>query len=162
MEVWNAYIFLISVFLSLFLSLFHIPCSLLVFSVVYVHVLVVVGWCLDWFCLGRCCSLSPLWPPALILASVSSIWAKFSNGDCNRDRPGERRRWVPPFAAWAACFSKASQLHLPASCSTIASSFLMSDVSHCDCNRLTLLFHMSCVLLMDWACNVKRKGLVLC
>lgn len=34
---------------------------------------------------------------ALILGFVCSIWAKFSNGDYNRGRPGERRRWVLPF-----------------------------------------------------------------
>lgn len=44
---------------------------------------------------------------ALILGFVCSIWAKFSNGDNYRGRPGERRRWVLPFLPeWAACFSK--------------------------------------------------------
>ncbi len=100
-----------SLSLSLFLSLFFIFHALCWFSLLYMYmcpVLVVVGWCLDWFCLGRCCSLSPLWPPALILASVSSIWAKFSNGDCNRDRPGERRRWVPPLCC-VSCMLLQSQ-----------------------------------------------------
>ena len=72
----------------------------------YKHVsFFVVGWCLDWFCLGRCPSLY-LFPLQLILGFVSSIWAKFSNGHNNRGRPGEWRRWVPPLTAWAACFSK--------------------------------------------------------
>ncbi len=100
-----------SLSLSLSLSLFFIFHALCWFSLLYMYmcpVLVVVGWCLDWFCLGRCCSLSPLWPPALILASVSSIWAKFSNGDCNRDRPGERRRWVPPLCC-VSCMLLQSQ-----------------------------------------------------
>lgn len=50
-----------------------------------------------WAGVALCPSFTPLF--SLIMASVSSIWAKFSNGDYNRGRPGERRRWVPPFAA---------------------------------------------------------------
>ena len=87
--------------------------------------LVFVGWCLDWFCLGRCHSLS-FFSAALILGFVSSIWAKFSNGDYNRGRPGERRRWVPPFAARAACFSKPVDYisqHPPPLCAIASSSF---------------------------------------
>lgn len=50
---------------------------------------------------------------ALILGFVCSIWAKFSNGDNYRGRPGERRRWVLPFY-WVSCMLlQASQLHLP-------------------------------------------------
>ena len=44
--------------------------------------------------------VSPLYVPlsvALILGFVCSIWAKFSNGDNNRGRPREWRRWVLPF-----------------------------------------------------------------
>lgn len=55
---------------------------------------------------------------ALILGFVSSIWTKFSNGDNYRGRPGERRRWVPPFKNCVGCmFLLASQLRLPASSS---------------------------------------------
>lgn len=51
---------------------------------------------------------------ALILGFVCSIWAKFSNGDNNRGRPGERRRWVLPFKRVSCMLLQASQLHLPA------------------------------------------------
>lgn len=51
---------------------------------------------------------------ALILASVCSIWPKFSNGDNNRGRPGERRRWVLPVDRVSCMLLQASQLHLPA------------------------------------------------
>lgn len=51
---------------------------------------------------------------ALILGSVCSIWAKFSNGDNNRGRPGERRRWVLPVYRVSCMLLQASQLHLPA------------------------------------------------
>lgn len=51
---------------------------------------------------------------ALILASVCSIWPKFSNGDINRGRPGERRRWVLPVDRVSCMLLQASQLHLPA------------------------------------------------
>lgn len=52
---------------------------------------------------------------ALILGFVCSIWAKFSNGDNYRGRPGERRRWVLPFNRVSCMLLQASQLHLPAS-----------------------------------------------
>lgn len=52
--------------------------------------------------------------PALILGSVCSIWAKFSNGDNYRGRPGERRRWVLPVCPVSCMLLQASQLHLPA------------------------------------------------
>lgn len=51
---------------------------------------------------------------ALILGSVCSIWAKFSNGDNYRGRPGERRRWVLPVFRVSCMLLQASQLHLPA------------------------------------------------
>lgn len=51
---------------------------------------------------------------ALILGSVCSIWAKFSNGDNYRGRPGERRRWVLPVYRVSCMLLQASQLHLPA------------------------------------------------
>lgn len=51
---------------------------------------------------------------ALILGFVCSIWAKFSNGDNYRGRPGERRRWVLPFYRVSCMLLQASQLHLPA------------------------------------------------
>lgn len=73
-----------------------------------------VGWCSDWLCLGRCTSLCPF-STALILGFVCSIWAKFSNGDNNRVRPGERRRWVLAFYSASCMLLQASQLHLPAS-----------------------------------------------
>lgn len=72
----------------------------------------VLGWCSDWLCLGRCPSLSIF--PALILGFVCSIWAKFSNGDNYRGRPGERRRWVLPVYRVSCMLLQASQLHLPA------------------------------------------------
>lgn len=52
---------------------------------------------------------------ALILGFVCSIWAKFSNGDNYRGRPGERWRWVLPFDRVSCMLLQASQLHLPAS-----------------------------------------------
>lgn len=52
---------------------------------------------------------------ALILGFVCSIWAKFSNGDNYRGRPGERRRWVLPVYRVSCMLLQASQLHLPAS-----------------------------------------------
>lgn len=79
-----------------------------------VHVCCVMGWCSDWLCLGRCPSLCPPFA-ALILGFVCSIWAKFSNGDNYRGRPGERRRWVLPFYRVSCMLLQASQLHLPAS-----------------------------------------------
>lgn len=51
---------------------------------------------------------------ALILGFVCSIWAKFSNGDNYRGRPGERRRWVLPFLL--------SELHASPSQSTTSPS----------------------------------------
>lgn len=51
---------------------------------------------------------------ALILGSVCSIWAKFSNGDNYRGRPGERRRWVLPVYRVSCMLLQTSQLHLPA------------------------------------------------
>lgn len=51
----------------------------------------------------------------LILVFVCSIWAKFSNGDNNRGRPGERRRWVLLFSRVSCMLLQASQLHLPSS-----------------------------------------------
>lgn len=51
---------------------------------------------------------------ALILGFVCSIWAKFSNGDNYRGRPGERRRWVLPFLS--------SELHASPSQSTTSPS----------------------------------------
>lgn len=50
---------------------------------------------------------------ALILPSVCSIWPKFSNGDNNRGRPGERRRWVLPVDRVSCMLLQASPLHLP-------------------------------------------------
>lgn len=50
---------------------------------------------------------------ALILGSVCSIWAKFSNGDNYRGRLGERRRWVLPVYRVSCMLLQASQLHLP-------------------------------------------------
>lgn len=91
-------------FFSVFLFDFETPC--------WVCLHCVLGWCSDWLCLGRCPSLSIL--PALILGFVCSIWAKFSNGDNYRGRPGERRRWVLPVYRVSCMLLQASQLHLPA------------------------------------------------
>lgn len=55
---------------------------------------------------------------ALILGFVCSIWAKFSNGDNYRGRPGERRRWVLPFLL--------RELHASPSQSTTSPSILLS------------------------------------
>lgn len=58
----------------------------------------------------------PLFVPlsaALILGFVCSIWAKFSNGDNNRGRLGEWRRWVPPLYCVSCMLLQASQVHLP-------------------------------------------------
>lgn len=64
---------------------------------------------------------------ALILGSVCSIWAKFSNGDNYRGRPGERRRWVLPVYRVSCMLLQASQLHLPAS---PLSAFISVTVCH--------------------------------
>lgn len=66
---------------------------------------------------------------ALILGFVCSIWAKFSNGDNYRGRPGERRRWVLPFYRVSCMLLQASQLHLPASPS------VCPHFSHCVCHH---------------------------
>lgn len=79
---------------------------------------------------------------ALILGFVCSIWAKFSNGDNYRGRPGERRRWVLPVYRVSCMLLQASQLHLPASPS------VYPHFSHCVCHQrssgaLSLLSHQA-------------------
>lgn len=73
-------------------------------------------------------SLSTLFA-ALILGFVCSIWAKFSNGDNYRGRPGERRRWVLPFLS--------SELHASPSQSTTSPSIpcVSPHFSHCVCHQ---------------------------
>lgn len=93
---------------------------------------------------------------ALILGFVCSIWAKFSNGDNYRGRPGERRRWVLPFLS--------SELHASPSQSTTSPSipllsFLISvtvcvirdPVKHWVCCFTTLPFIVT-VLLFQTNC----------
>lgn len=65
---------------------------------------------------------------ALILGFVCSIWAKFSNGDNYRGRPGERRRWVLPFLS--------RELHASPSQSITSPSIprVSLHFSHCVCH----------------------------
>lgn len=93
---------------------------------------------------------------ALILGFVCSIWAKFSNGDNYRGRPGERRRWVLPFLL--------SELHASPSQSTTSPSIpplsilisvtvcvIRDPVKHWVCCLTTLPFIVT-VLLSQTNC----------
>lgn len=78
---------------------------------------------------------------ALILGFVCSIWAKFSNGDNYRGRPGERRRWVLPFLS--------SELHASPSQSTTSPSiplFVYPHFSHRVCVIKDPAEHRVCCL----------------
>lgn len=123
-EGWCRHQYISSCLFSVFLFEFQAPCW------VCLHCL--LGWCSDWLCLGRCPSLSIFL--ALILGFVCSIWAKFSNGNNYRGRPGERRRWVLTLY-WVSCMLlQASQLHLSA---FPLSAFISVTVS----SRVQLSFH---------------------
>lgn len=99
---------------------------------------------------------------ALILGFVCSIWAKFSNGDNYRGRPGERRRWVLPFYRVSCMLLQASQLHLPAflvslspfqslclslkvQCCLIALPFIVTVLSqtNCSCHSMFNLIYFT-------------------
>lgn len=75
--------------------------------------------------------VSPLYVPlsaALILGFVCSIWAKFSNGDNNRGRPREWRRWVLPFDCVNCMHSPSQSTTSPSILSF--SSPLSTDMHH--------------------------------
>lgn len=85
---------------------------------------------------------------ALILGFVCSIWAKFSNGDNYRGRPGERRRWVLPFYRVSCMLLQASQLHLPAPPS------VYTHFSHCVSHQRSSGALVSCSTMLPFIVTV--------